>query len=183
MRLGEAVVEFLNSNAIKPLFAQIDEPVALSLFWDAERKRFLPGKSQLRIHNRETPKSDEGVMSSRSKPRVRKSWNPLGQKPPQEEDYFVPILQALRHFNWSATPRQITPLVLDKMRPRLSEEDFDWIPSGMFIRWECRMRFARKRMIEHNPPLLNPNSPRGVWGATEAGRRYLEEWENKSHSR
>ena len=181
-RIGESVVDLLNDNMdldkVKALLAGEHETIKFEIIWDAERKVFRSGSLQPVGRFPESGEFDlarESAIRRLSSP--RKSRNLLSPKPPQEEEYFVPTLQVLRHFGWSATPEQITPLVRDKMRHRLSDEDFEWIASGMFIRWEARMRFARKRMVDCDPPLLNPNASRGIWEATEAGKRYLVEIE------
>ena len=183
IEFGESIAAFLNKDEkLKALLVdlnvdQMEQPLTLRLTWDGTNRRFTQAMLQEGASNIQTPKPAPAVESRTNTPVKRRAAKPFSQRPPQEEEYFIPILQALRHFGWSATPEQITPLVLEKMRPKLSENDFERIPSGMFIRWECRMRFARKRMKDQYPPLLNPNSPRGLWEATDAGRRYLEEME------
>ena len=110
------------------------EPFTFQLIWDGKNKRFTRGTSQESSYEPLAPRSTPSATNSPVKRRVAK---PFGQMPPQEEDYFIPILKALKHFGWSATPEQITPLVLKSMRPRLTENDFERIPSGMFIRWSA----------------------------------------------
>ncbi|MCH8987905.1 MAG: winged helix-turn-helix domain-containing protein [Chloroflexi bacterium] len=171
-RIGELVVGLLNqSDEASTLASQIGGSFVFWLLWDAEAKKFLPAEIPTASES-QWPMKSTGAVGE--KPRSRKTWDPLGQAPPQEQDYYIPILQALRQLGWAATPRQITPLVLERMRSRLAEDDFDSIPSGQFARWEVRLRFARKRMRDESTPLLNPNSARGIWEATEAGRRFLE---------
>ena len=171
-RIGELVVGLLNqSDEAGTLASQIGGSFVFWLLWDAEAKKFLPAEIPTTSES-QWPMKSTGAVDE--KPRSRKTWDPLGQAPPQEQDYYIPILQALRQLGWAATPRQITPLVLEKMRSRLAEDDFESIPSGQFARWEVRLRFARKRMRDETTPLLNPNSARGIWEATEAGRRFLE---------
>ena len=171
-RIGELVVGLLNqSDEASTLASQIGGSFVFWLLWDAEAKKFLPAEIPAASES-QWPMKSTGAVDE--KPRSRKTWDPLGQAPPQEQDYYIPILQALRQLGWAATPRQITPLVLERMRSRLAEDDFESIPSGQFARWEVRLRFARKRMRDETTPLLNPNSARGIWEATEAGRRFLE---------
>ena len=171
-RIGELVVGLLNqSDEASTLASQIGGSFVFWLLWDAEAKKFLPAEIPTASES-QWPMKSTGAVGE--KPRSRKTWDPLGQAPPQEQDYYIPILQALRQLGWAATPRQITPLVLERMRSRLAEDDFDSIPSGQFARWEVRLRFARKRMRDESTPLLNPNSARGIWEASEAGRRFLE---------
>ena len=175
--IGEMVIQLLNqSDEAKALLSQVSDSFEFELIWDNDQEKFRPGK--IKTAPQVEIMQGKFVGHGSGEKRVRKSWNPLGPRPPQEHDYYVPILQALKKLGWAATPRQITPLVFEKVRSRLSEEDLEWIPSGMFIRWECRMRFARKWMTDEKPPLLNPNSARGVWEATEAGQNYLEDYES-----
>ena len=171
-KIGELVVGLLNqSDEASTLASQIGGSFVFWLLWDAEAKKFLPAEIPAASES-QWPMKSTGAVDE--KPRSRKTWDPLGQAPPQEQDYYIPILQALRQLGWAATPRQITPLVLENMRSRLAEDDFEPIPSGQFARWEVRLRFARKRMRDESTPLLNPNSARGIWEATEAWRRFLE---------
>jgi len=178
IKVGESIVEFLNnSEQMKAVIAglnwdEIEQPLILNLVVDPKNQRIIPGS-----YDSLTTHSHPIATSATHTPVKRRVAKPFGQRPPQEEDYFIPILKALKHFGWSATPEQVTPLVLESMRPRLTEHDFERIGSGMYIRWECRMRFARKHMKDHNPPYLNPNSPRGLWEATEHGRHHLDEME------
>lgn len=181
-KLGEAVAAFLNNNEqLNDVLSKlkINRPFTLNLVWDSKNEKFNLGFSEAGSVNDRIPQSNLTNVSSKNSLVKRTAAKPFGQRPPQESDYFVPILQALRALGWSATPEQITPLVLDEMRPNLKDNDFERIPSGRFIRWECRMRFARKQMKDLHPPLLNPNSPIGLWEATELGRRHLEEEENR----
>ena len=174
-KIGDLVVSLLNqSDEAKTMSAQIGGSFVFWLVWDADAQKFLPAEIQTASPGPGSrgPMRSTGAIAER--PRSRKNWDPSAQAPPQEKDYYVPILQALRQLGWVATPKQITPLVLEKMRSRLSNDDFDLMPSGMIIRWESRMRFARKRMRDETTPLLNPDSARGIWEATEAGRRFLE---------
>lgn len=173
-RIGDFVVGLLNqSDEAGTLASQIGGSFVFWLLWDGEAKKFLPAEVQTGSTGSESQGPLKRAGAVDGKPRSRKNWNPLSQAPPQEKDYYVPILQALRQLGWVSTPRQITPLVLEQMRSRLSDDDFELMPSGMIIRWESRMHFARKRMKDESVPLLNPNSARGIWEATEAGQRFL----------
>ena len=183
-RLGNLVVGLLNkSDEAMTEAEQIGGSFVFWLLWDAEAKRFLPAEVPTASPGSESQGQLNPTGAVDEKPRPRKNWDPFVQRPPQEKDYYIPILQALRQLGWAATPRQITPLVLETMRSRLAPDDFDLMPSGMIIRWESRMRFARKRMSDETTPLLNPNSRRGIWEATDAGRRFLEEKDSASRKR
>lgn len=183
-RLGNLVVGLLNqSDEAMTEAEQIGGSFVFWMLWDAEAKRFLPAEVPTGSPGPESQARVKSTGAADGKPRPRKNWDPMGQRPPQEKDYYIPILQALRQLGWTATPRQVTPLVLETMRSRLAPDDFDLMPSGMIIRWESRMRFAKKRMSDETTPLLNPNSRRGIWEATEAGRRFLEEKDSSSRKR
>ena len=183
-RLGNLVVGLLNkSDEAMTEAEQIGGSFVFWLLWDAEAMKFLPAEVPTASPGPESQGQLKPTGAVDEKPRPRKNWDPFVQRPPQEKDYYIPILQALRQLGWAATPRQITPLVLETMRSRLAPDDFDLMPSGMIIRWESRMRFARKRMSDETTPLLNPNSRRGIWEATDAGRRFLEEKDSASRKR
>jgi len=59
------------------------------------------------------------------------------------------------------------------MKDRLREVDWEMLPNGRSIRWRNTAQWARYRMIQAG--LLAPDSPRGIWEITEAGRAYLRE--------
>ncbi len=194
LEFSKAVASWLiQDERVKQLMNEFLTEVDLSLFpngiplymtWNSGLRRlevdfdsyYARSKDHgLLVPGRDIPNSNSNQRQSRRGRRPRRNV-----KPPQEEDYYVPILKALKSLGWAAAPDQITPLVLARIRPKLSPEDFELIESRNFIRWECRMRFARYRMVLIKPPLLNPESPRGIWEATDDGRKFLERHDDKN---
>jgi hypothetical protein len=112
------------------------------------------------------------------KPRHIKQSYPLklqrGLKTPERE-YRIPILQALVELGGSATMNEVLERVHNLMRHRLSNYDYQSLPSDPSTqRWQNTAQWARYRMVTEG--LLSSNSPRGVWEITESGRKFLEQF-------
>jgi restriction system protein len=104
----------------------------------------------------------------------RRSYGHLrpGLKTPEEE-YRIPILQALAERNGSARVREVLGQVYEKIKHRLNDVDREQLPSNSkTTRWENTAQWARHRMVQEG--LLKSNSPHGVWEITEKGRRILD---------
>jgi predicted CopG family antitoxin len=89
-----------------------------------------------------------------------------------DRDFRVPILRALEEFGGRASTSDVLDRVGELMRSDLKPIDFKPMQSGQ-IRWRSAANFERKHMALEREPLIDPNSPRGIWEMTEHGRRYL----------
>ncbi len=91
-----------------------------------------------------------------------------------DRDFRVPILQALQELGGRAATGDVLKRVRRIIEPALKPVDFDEMRSGQ-VRWRSATNFEKKHMALEAIPLVNPNSPRGIWEITDAGRQYLQE--------
>ncbi|MDR7549480.1 MAG: winged helix-turn-helix domain-containing protein [Armatimonadota bacterium] len=123
----------------------------------------------------------DGVRARKSdgeKKRKRGSAKPMRGRKPQrmprvppgslipEGEYIAPLLTALAERGGSAPAREIIEAVGERLGNRLTPADVESLPSG-HIRWQNRVQFVRLRLVEEG--LLSKDTPRGVWGLTDAG--------------
>lgn len=90
----------------------------------------------------------------------------------QPEEYTIPILESLVEMGGSGRAEEVLKKVEEKMKGRLTERDYERIPSGD-IRWRKYAHWRRLHLVKGG--LLSNSSPRGIWEITEKGRKYLEE--------
>lgn len=88
-----------------------------------------------------------------------------------EEEYEVPLLRALVDAGGSGASKDITAAVGDYLDAKLTDLDRETLKSGG-IRWENRIQFVRLKMIERG--YMEKDTPRGIWGITDEGRKFLE---------
>lgn len=120
-------------------------------------------------------RSDPSVKTKKSKPgrsappkRARAATGTLLP----EDRYERPLLKALVDAGGQAPYRDVVESVGRDLNDALMPADFETLNSGS-VRWQSRLQFVRLRLIERG--YLDKNSPRGVWGVTEAGRQALAE--------
>lgn len=89
-----------------------------------------------------------------------------------EREYRLPLLEVLAEHDGSATLREATDAMEEKLRDKLSPIDWEKNPSGRGIRWRNRVQWVRARLVSDG--LLKPDSPRGVWELTDAGWNELK---------
>lgn len=89
-----------------------------------------------------------------------------------ENRYELPLLRALVNAGGRAPYRELVDAVGQELKDELMPADLDNLNSGS-VRWQSRLQFVRLRLIERG--LLAKDTPRGVWGITDAGRQALEE--------
>lgn len=82
---------------------------------------------------------------------------------------------AFRQYLGSSAPiDKVLELVYEKMKDRLNEYDLQPLPSSpKQSRWRNTAQWCRKTMVSEG--LLKPDSPRGVWEITDAGREQVLE--------
>ena len=96
---------------------------------------------------------------------------PRGKATPQSA-YRQPILQVLIEMGGSGRMSDVLTRVEQVMRGRLKQVDYEPLPSDGMLRWSKSAQWARNRMAREG--LLKPNSPRGVWEISDAGRKALD---------
>jgi hypothetical protein len=90
----------------------------------------------------------------------------------REEAYYRPILEALQALGGSAPMSQVLDRVLQCMKGKLKDVDFEPLASDPDMpRWKNAVQWARYSMVKEG--LLRNDSPRGVWQISEAGVRFL----------
>ena len=94
-----------------------------------------------------------------------------GLKTP-EQAYRRPILEALYELGGSASVADVLKVVEGKMKPLLTEVDYQKVPSGGDIRWRNTACFVRFKLVTDG--LLKSGSPRGVWELSDKGGQELE---------
>jgi len=82
---------------------------------------------------------------------------------------------AFRQYLGSSAPiDKVLELVYEKMKDRLNEYDLQPLPSSpKQSRWRNTAQWCRKTMVSEGLP--KPDSPRGVWEITDAGREQVLE--------
>ena len=92
-----------------------------------------------------------------------------------EVRYERPLLKALIDAGGQSPYREVVEAVGRELKDELMEADFETLSSGS-VRWQSRLQFVRLRLIERG--CLDKNSPRGIWGITDAGRMAFEKGDN-----
>ncbi len=87
-----------------------------------------------------------------------------------EEEYMLPLLEALRQHGGRAPAREVVEEVGQRLADRLTTLDKEIVRSGG-VRWRNRVQFARLRLIDRG--FLKKNSPRGLWEITKEGENYI----------
>jgi len=89
-----------------------------------------------------------------------------------EDNFRIPILQALVDLGGSASMGDVLNKVEEEMRTQLNAYDRQPLPSDPTqTRWRNTAQWARNAMVKEG--LLSATSPRGVWEITQAGRKWL----------
>jgi hypothetical protein len=95
-----------------------------------------------------------------------------------EEQFIIPILEAIIELGGRAKVKDVLERVYDKMKNILNSYDEEPLRSRRNVkRWENTARWARQKMVEKG--LLAKDSPRGIWEITEEGRKYYYEEKKK----
>ena len=109
--------------------------------------------------------------SSRPDP-VRRS-RPTGKRLLKlpEEEFFIPLLEAIYELGGAAHARDLRPAMKERMKPRLLPHDFERVPSGE-ERWWNTTHTARFLLVQDGH--LREDSRRGVWALSEKGIGLVE---------
>lgn len=114
-------------------------------------------------------KSKAKSTAKRNRPAVKRTRAATGTLLP-EDRYEAPLLQALVDAGGQAPYREVVDAVGRELKDDLLPADFEPLNSGA-IRWQSRLQFVRLRLIERG--YLDRETPRGIWGITDAGRAAL----------
>jgi restriction system protein len=89
-----------------------------------------------------------------------------------ETAFYQPILKALVDLGGSSKMGEVQARLETMMKGVLTAVDYEPLASDTeMLRWRNTAQWARYSMVKEG--LLKPNSPRGVWEITEAGRKAL----------
>jgi len=92
----------------------------------------------------------------------------------REEQFVMPILEAIIELGGKAKVKDVLELVYYKMEDILNSYDYEPLPSNpKQQRWENTAQWARNMMV--NKGLLAKNTPKGIWEITEKGKKFYEE--------
>lgn len=97
---------------------------------------------------------------------------PPGIKTPQEQ-YRLPILQALVEMGGKARTGRVLDRVSELMAGILNDFDRERLPQVRDIRWRNTAMWERLEMVKEG--LLSDQSPDGTWEITKAGIQKLKE--------
>jgi len=104
--------------------------------------------------------------SEEETPRLRK-----GLKTPQSA-YRIPILRALVALGGEAGIDAVLERVQAEMGDQLNAHDLETLADGKTVRWINTAQWARNTLREEG--LIREDTPRGVWGISDAGRKALK---------
>ena len=88
-----------------------------------------------------------------------------------EQEYELPILEALVQLGGRGPTRDVIDLVGRKLDGRLNATDRETLSSGD-VRWRNRAQFVRLGLIKRGD--MKADSPRGTWEITAQGERRAE---------
>lgn len=112
----------------------------------------------------------EHPTQNRSQPRKITDRLQHGLRTP-ETAYYAPILQTLVQMGGAGIGTEVVKRVGEAMNPIFNKYDYANLPSNNEPRWSKTAHWARWNMVKKG--WLAPDSPRGTWEITEAGRRWL----------
>ncbi len=93
-----------------------------------------------------------------------------------ENEYMVPLLEALAELGGSAPTSRVVELLEKKLDGKLTETDREPLHSGR-IRWKNRVQFVRLALIREG--YMAKDAPRGIWEITDLGRAYVQKREDR----
>ena len=103
---------------------------------------------------------------------------PKGLKQP-EDAYRRPILEALYELGGRASVSDVLEVVEKKMKPLLTEIDYQTVPSGE-IRWANTAKWERRTLVEEGLLKSKSESPKGIWELSDKGFQELERMKDES---
>ena len=183
----EKAVNMISNEAEKYLKAK-DFAKAKTLTEYAERLQDLREKVKalqreyqtiLRIFSEKIPTQVQIEQVKPTQVRKKKVKGKLkkGLRTP-EEQFIIPILEAIIELGGRAKVKDVLERVYDKMKKILNSYDEEPLRSRRNVkRWVNTARWARQKMVDEG--LLAKNSPRGIWEITEKGRKYYYEEKKK----
>lgn len=168
----EAEIDFINGVGAKAFEARDYERVkeaheragVLIAFRDRVATLRTEWDALAAVADRE--EDDETKAERRNLGRLRK-----GARTP-DKVFRIPILKVLTEMGGSGKVGDILDRLGRAMKPILKDVDYQPLASDPNnLRWRNTAQWARNSMVKDG--LLKPDSPRGVWEITEAGKQQL----------
>ncbi|MEN9978956.1 MAG: winged helix-turn-helix domain-containing protein [candidate division WOR-3 bacterium] len=172
----EAEIEFVNRVGAKSFeernYERVKEAYELAGKITAFRDKVFDLRREWQTIAMSTPEEDEETSTQRSNlGRLQRGIRT------REEFYYGPILQALIEKGGSAKISDVLDRVGEIMKDILKDVDYEPLASDPeTIRWRNTAQWARYNMVKQG--WLKPDSPRGVWEITEAGREAFKKLSN-----
>lgn len=85
-------------------------------------------------------------------------------------EFDRPLLESLVELGGKSSSDEVLQRMKSKMGPTLKPGDFDTVSTGE-ERWRNTARWRRNALVKLG--FLRTDSPRGIWGITEAGKAWL----------
>ena len=167
----EAEVEFTNKVGSKAFegrnYDRAKEALERAAFLTAFRDKVAGLRKEWEAFAATVPEDDEETQAQ------RRNLGRLGRGVrTREELYFQPILNALVAMGGTGRMADVLDRVGVLMQGALKKVDFEPLASDPDMpRWRNSAQWARYSMVKEG--LLKPDSPRGIWEVTDAGRRAL----------
>lgn len=168
----EAEIDFINGVGSKAFGARdydrakeaLERAAVLTAFRDKVASLRTEWDALAAVADRE--EDDETKAERRNLGRLRK-----GTRTP-DKAFRVPILKVLAEMGGSGKVGDILDRLRKAMKPILKDVDYQPLASDPNnLRWRNTAQWARNSMVKDG--LLKPDSPRGVWEITEAGKQQL----------
>ncbi|HPB34139.1 MAG TPA: winged helix-turn-helix domain-containing protein [Caldisericia bacterium] len=87
-----------------------------------------------------------------------------------DEEFIIPILESLIELGGKEKMSKVLEKVYYKMKNKLNEYDYEYLPSGKIIRWKNTAQWCRNQLIQQG--LMSKDSPFGIWEITKEGIEY-----------
>jgi hypothetical protein len=94
-----------------------------------------------------------------------------------QDEYRGPILSSLKELGGKGSMSEVLDVVYAKVKQKLTDADHEMLPSGTDFRWRNTAAWERFKMVQDG--LLKPDSPRGTWELTDAGKARAETYTRK----
>ena len=165
------IVESKGKKIIGPRPELVEEILAAgaSSFYMYNSERFLVFAGQYLGVQVE----QESIIQVREITELRKDeFRGSGSLKTPQSTYRVPILSALVKLGGEVNANAVLGVVQYIMADQLTAHDLETLADGKTIRWRNTAQWACNTLREEG--LIRDDTPRGVWGISEAGRKWLK---------
>jgi hypothetical protein len=156
--IDDDIYSFVQSRAV-PLEDDFNSALRRLLGLAATEDGATPQPSEVQPPP-EKPSRSGGRAKQRAHTRARKG------SILSEDEYELPILEALHQLGDRAPTSEVIDIVGEKLNGKLKETDRQKLGSGE-VRWRNRAQFVRLALIKRGD--MKAESPRGMWEITEQG--------------